>query len=126
MMGETMTRKLLLLPLVLVLAALTFSQTPPHGITLKWTLSASTGVSGQNVYRGTITGGPYTKLTATPLGPTVTTYEDPVVDGKTYFYVTTALSAGPIIIESPNSNEASATAPGPIPNPPGALGAIAQ
>lgn len=111
-------RRLVLLPLVLCLAALTFSQTPlVHGIGLKWAASVTTGISGQNVYRGTTTGGPYTKLTATPLPATALTYEDPVTDGKTYFYVVTVLSAGPVILESVNSNEASATAPGPVPNP---------
>jgi hypothetical protein len=107
--------RLLFLGLVVFWVTLGIAQTPPHGITLKWNLSATTGVSGQNVYRSSTTGGPYTKLTATPLGPTITTYEDAVTDGKTYFYVTTALSAGPIFIESPYSNEASATAPGPVP-----------
>lgn len=47
-----------------------------HGLNLSWTLSSSTGVGGQNVYRGTVSGGPYTKLTATALAPTVTTYLD--------------------------------------------------
>ena len=104
---------------------LTSAQTS-HGIEIKWIASTSAGVGGQNVYRGTVSGGPYTKLTATPLSPTALTYLDPVVDGKTYFYVATAISQGPIVLESTFSNEASATAPGPVPNPQTGLAASQQ
>jgi hypothetical protein len=97
-----------------------------HGVGLKWTLSTTVGVAGQNVYRATVSGGPYTKLTATALAPTVAAYLDPVVDGVTYFYVVTAISQGPIVIESVFSNQVSAAAPGPAPNPQTALAATAQ
>lgn len=95
-----------------------------HGVQLKWTLSPTVGVASQNVYRGTVSGGPYTLLTN--IGPTLTGYLDPVVDGKTYFYVVTAVSAGPITLESINSNQVTATAPGPIPNPQTGLAASQQ
>jgi fibronectin type 3 domain-containing protein len=109
-----MKKKLVLLSLVLALSVMTFGQTSSHGLALSWTLSTSTGVTGQNVYRSTVSGGPYSKLTTTPLAPTVTSYLDPVVDGKTYYYVVTAVQNG---IESVYSNQSTATALGPAPNP---------
>ena len=39
-----------------------------HTVTLKWTASTSSNVVGYNVYRGTTSGGPYSK--STPLGST--------------------------------------------------------
>jgi hypothetical protein len=106
----------ILLMVVMSCLVIVHAQTT-HGLNLTWTLSNSAGVAGQNVYRGTVNGGPYTKLTATPLAATVTSYLDPVTDGNTYFYVTTAISKGPIVIESAFSNQATAVAPGPPPNP---------
>lgn len=61
-----------------------------HSVTLSWTASTSSNVTGYNVYRGVQSGGPYTKLTATAV--TGTTYTDNAVQaGQTYYYVATAV-----------------------------------
>lgn len=78
-----------------------------HSATLSWTASSSPGVVGYNVYSATVSGGPYSKLTTTPVA--ATTYKDgSVQSGKTYFYVITAVNSS---AESVFSNQASATIP---------------
>ena len=79
-----------------------------HSAGLTWNASTST-VSGYNVYRGTVSGGPYIKVNASLVA--VLNYMDltGVQSGATYFYVTTAIdSSGD---ESVNSNEVSTTVP---------------
>jgi len=65
-------------------------------------------VAGYNVYRGTVSGGPYTKINSSLI--TGLTYSDStVVNGTEYYYVATAVdSSGD---ESVNSNEVSASIP---------------
>jgi hypothetical protein len=78
-----------------------------HSATLAWDASTST-VSGYNIYRGTVSGGPYTKINAS-LAAILTYTDSTVQSGTTYFYVTTAVdSSGD---ESVFSNGASATIP---------------
>jgi fibronectin type 3 domain-containing protein len=112
-----------LFPLVFFLltdSCLVFAQGPR--VTLTWTQSTSTGLTGNNVYRGTVSGGPYTLLTATPL-PASTTYLDTtVVSSTTYYYVVTALAG---TVESGYSNQATAAVPA-HPNSPTGVGALAQ
>jgi len=80
-----------------------------HTVGLTWSPSTSS-VSGYNVYRGTTSGGPYTKLNGSSL--VTTSYSDSTVQsGSTYFYVTTAVSSAGV--ESAKSNEVRA----PIPTP---------
>ena len=82
-------------------------QTVAHSVTLTWTASTST-VSGYNVYRSTVSGGPYTKLTGSPIA--ATTYMDmSVAAGQTYFYVVTSVDTSGV--ESANSAEVSALVP---------------
>jgi hypothetical protein len=91
-------------------AALTGVCLGAHSVALNWTASTSLNVTGYNVYRGTQTGGPYTKLTSTPI--TGTTYTDlTVVAGQTYYYVTTAADSNNN--ESVFSNQALAVVPTP-------------
>lgn len=80
-----------------------------HTVSLAWNASTST-VAGYNVYRGTTSGGPYSKLTGTLLSSLA--YSDSsVTSGKTYYYVTTAVdSTG---AESGYSNQAQAVIPFP-------------
>jgi len=40
---------------------------PAHSVSLSWAVSSSPSISGYDVYRGTVSGGPYTKLTLLPL-----------------------------------------------------------
>jgi len=78
-----------------------------HSVALTWSASTST-VSGYNIYRGTVSGGPYTKINSSLVA--LLTYSDSTVQsGTTYYYVTTAVdSSGD---ESVYSNGASAPIP---------------
>lgn len=89
----------------------TFSGRGIHAVSLTWTASTSPGVTGYNVYRGTVSGGPYSdQLTSTPIA--ATSYTDTtVVAGQTYYYVTTAVGTGGE--NSVYSNQAVATVPSP-------------
>lgn len=78
-----------------------------HSATASWTASTS-AVSGYNVYRGTVNGGPYTKLNASLLS-TVSFTDASVQNATTYYYVTTAVDAGGN--ESIFSNQAVAVVP---------------
>lgn len=82
---------------------------PQHSVNLSWDASTSV-VSGYNVYRGTKTGGPYSKLNSSL--DALTSYVDmSVSSGSSYYYVTTAVdSAGK---ESTYSNEVLAVIPTP-------------
>jgi fibronectin type 3 domain-containing protein len=73
------------------------------------TSNASTStVTGYNVYRGTVSGGLYTKINSALF--TALTYTDSTVQsGTTYYYVTTAVDSGGN--ESVYSNEVSAPIP---------------
>ena len=78
-----------------------------HSVALSWTASTST-VSGYNVYRGTVSGGPYTKINSSLI--TTLTYTDATVQsGTTYFYVATAVDSSGN--ESVNSNQVPALIP---------------
>jgi hypothetical protein len=61
----------------------------PPEVILQWTASSSS-VIGYNTYRGTVTGGPYAKLSASPLAQTGYT-DQSVQAGNTYYYVITAV-----------------------------------
>jgi Abnormal spindle-like microcephaly-assoc'd, ASPM-SPD-2-Hydin/Fibronectin type III domain len=84
-------------------------QAVAHSVSLSWTASTST-VVGYNVYRSTVSGGPYTLITSSNVPGT--TYTDTGVQaGVTYFYVVTAVDSNGN--ESAFSNEASVTVPTP-------------
>jgi hypothetical protein len=81
--------------------------TSPHTVSLTWDPSTST-VSGYNLYRGTQSGGPYSRINSAPLSGT--SYDDSgVQSGRNYFYVSTAVDASRN--ESTFSNEATAAIP---------------
>jgi hypothetical protein len=81
----------------------------PHSVSLSWDASVSTDVSFYRVYRGTVSGGPYSLLTS---NIKTTTYTDSSVQpGKTYFYVTTAVDTTGV--ESVFSNEMPSVIPSP-------------
>jgi len=80
---------------------------PQHSVTLTWTASTTSGITGYNVYRSTTNGGPYTQVTSTPV--TGTTYTDTSVTAlTTYYYVVTALVGSS---QSGYSSQASAPVP---------------
>jgi hypothetical protein len=85
------------------------SSAGPHSADLMWNASLS-AVAGYYVYRGSQSGGPYSRLNATPL--LATDYSDSTVQpGSTYYYVTTAVDANSV--ESVYSNQATAAVPTP-------------
>ena len=82
-----------------------------HSVDVSWLASSSSPLQGYNVYRGTISGGPYSKISAT-LSPTTLTFTDASpVSGKQYFYVVTALNTSGA--ESVASSEVAVTIPIP-------------
>lgn len=86
-----------------------FTATPQtaHSVALTWNASTST-VSGYNAYRGTVSGGPYTKINSSLVA--VLNYMDStVLNGTTYYYVTTAVDSSGN--ESTFSNEVPAAIP---------------
>jgi hypothetical protein len=92
--------------------SLTGTGTPPphHTVNLSWTASTSQGVIGYNIYRGTNASGPYSKINSVLNASTL--YSDAtVVDGSTYYYVTTAINSNDE--ESGYSNQTKAVIPPP-------------
>jgi hypothetical protein len=94
-----------------LLESLTGSGTPPplHSVDLSWVPSSS-AVVGYNVFRGTKSGGPYTKITSV-LDPGTAYTDSPVQAGQTYYYVTTGVDASGV--ESGYSNQVQAVIPTP-------------
>jgi Abnormal spindle-like microcephaly-assoc'd, ASPM-SPD-2-Hydin/Transmembrane protein 131-like N-terminal/Fibronectin type III domain len=79
-----------------------------HSVDLQWQASSSSGVVGYDVYRSTVSGGSYSKLTSTPVAST--SYADNNVSaGVEYFYVVTAVNSNGA--ESAFSNQAATTVP---------------
>jgi hypothetical protein len=84
-------------------------QTVPHSVTLSWAPSAS-AVVGYNIYRGSMSGGPFTRIN--PSADSLTSFKDhTVLGGLEYFYMVTALDGAGI--ESAFSNQVSVTIPTP-------------
>jgi fibronectin type 3 domain-containing protein len=80
-----------------------------HTATLNWQPSGST-VTGFNIYRSTIAGGPYTRVNSTT--DTTPSYADSTVQsGQTYYYVVTQLDTTGI--ESGYSSPVTAVIPTP-------------
>jgi Abnormal spindle-like microcephaly-assoc'd, ASPM-SPD-2-Hydin len=78
-----------------------------HAVSLSWTPSSST-YSGFNIYRGTTSGGPYTRLDTSVVS--ATSYVDSgVSSGSTYYYVATEVDSSGT--ESAYSGEVSAKIP---------------
>jgi hypothetical protein len=79
-----------------------------HSVALTWDSSSSSDVIGYFVYRGSVTGGPYTKQN--PSADAGLSFTDSVLfSGQTYFYVITAVDSN--FVESGFSNEVSASIP---------------
>lgn len=82
-----------------------------HSVDVTWAASTSTPLQGYNVYRSTVSGGPYTKLSPM-LSPTTLLFTDITpLSGKQYFYVVTALNTSGA--ESAASSEVAVTIPVP-------------
>jgi fibronectin type 3 domain-containing protein len=76
-------------------------------VVLGWS-GGSSQVTGYYTYRGSVSGGPYSKLTSAPID--LTSYTDQsVIGGNTYYYVVTAVDdAG---MESSYSEQVEAVIP---------------
>jgi hypothetical protein len=78
-----------------------------HSVVLNWSPSAS-AVIGYFVYRGTISGGPYAKLSSSI--DTAPSYTDGTVSGgQTYYYVVTSVDSSDV--ESAYSNQVAVSVP---------------
>jgi len=79
-----------------------------HTVDLTW--DASANAVGYNIYRGTVSGGPYTMIN-TSLDGTIVYTDSTVVSGQTYYYVATAVDSESQ--ESGYSNQTTAVIPNP-------------
>jgi len=82
-----------------------------HSVDVTWAASTSSPLQGYNVYRSTVSGGPYTKLSSTLSLTTLLFTDTSPVSGKQYFYVVTALNTSGA--ESAASTEVTVTIPVP-------------
>jgi len=83
------------------------TQSVAHGVDLSWDPSPSS--VGYNIYRGTVSGGPYPlKLTSSPQ-PGTSFSDNTVLSGTTYFYVATSLDVNSV--ESSYSNQLTMVVP---------------
>ncbi len=77
-------------------------------VQLDWGASPTSSVVGYNVYRSTVSGGPYTKIVSSPV--TGTTYSDQTVENSIeYFYVVKSVTGSGA--ESAPSNQSTAFIP---------------
>lgn len=83
---------------------------PVHSVDLDWDASTTSGVIGYNIYRGSVSGGPYAQVNASLDSSTAYT-DDGVTAGTTYYYVVTAVDENSE--ESGYSNESKAVVPSP-------------
>jgi fibronectin type 3 domain-containing protein len=83
-------------------------QSAPESVSLNWQASSSPGVIGYYVYRGAVSGGPYTVLNSSPTASTQ--YLDAsTLAGMTYYYVVTSVDSGNM--QSGFSSQVSANVP---------------
>jgi len=81
--------------------------TPTYSATLNWNANTP-AVAGYNVYRSTVSGGPYTRINSS-LNTNLTYTDKSVVSGQTYYYVLTAVDSSNR--ESGYSNQGTAVIP---------------
>jgi len=82
--------------------------TVSHTVSLSWSPSSSSNVTGYYVQRGTVSGGPYQVLNSSPIAST--SYVDSTVKaGEEYFYVIVAVNSEGL--ESQPSEQVNATIP---------------
>jgi hypothetical protein len=75
-------------------------------IALAWTQSASPDITANNIYRSAVDGGPYSLVAS--IAPATSYQNTRLTSGTTYYYRVTAVNGAGL--ESPLSNQASATA----------------
>ena len=78
-----------------------------HTVSLSWVKSASGTVTGYDVFRGTVSGGPYTEIGST--SNSVLDFSDTTVQANVeYFYVVTSVAAG---VQSAFSSQVAVSVP---------------
>ncbi|HEY5027021.1 MAG TPA: choice-of-anchor D domain-containing protein [Candidatus Angelobacter sp.] len=82
-----------------------------HSVDVTWDPSTSATLQGYNVYRSTVSGGPYTKLSPTLATSTLLFTDTTPVSGKQYFYVVTSVDTSGA--ESSASSQVAVTIPVP-------------
>jgi hypothetical protein len=82
-----------------------------HSVDVAWDPSSSATLQAYNVYRSTVSGGPYTKLSPTLATSTLLFTDTTPVSGKQYFYVVTAVDTSGA--ESSASAQVAVTIPVP-------------
>ena len=96
-------------PTTVVLSG-TGTAAPEHSVALTWDASKGQDIVGYNVYRGSVSGGPYSKINSALEADTPYT-DDNVTAGDTYYYVTTCVDGSGA--ESGYSNQVKAVIPNP-------------
>jgi hypothetical protein len=89
-------------------AVVSVNATIQHTVTLTW--AASPSVAGYNVYRGTVSGGPYTRIN-TALEAATNYLDSTVQSGETYFYAVTSVDSSGM--ESAFSSPVTVVVPSP-------------
>jgi hypothetical protein len=80
-----------------------------HTVSLSWTASSSQNVTGYYIYRATTSGGPYSELNSGAPDLNTNYTDSTVLNGQTYYYVTTAVDTENE--QSSYSNQATAVIP---------------
>jgi hypothetical protein len=83
---------------------------PQHNVSLTWSASTSSNVVGYNIYRATVSGGPYTLINSA-LDTSTSDTDTTIQGGQTYYYVVTAVDSSGA--ESAYSNQTTAVIPYP-------------
>lgn len=84
-------------------------QPSSHSVQVLWDASTSSSLQGYKVYRGQVTGGPYTSVSGL-LDTSVLQFSDSNLNaGQTYFYVVTSVDVNGL--ESAQSSEVSVAVP---------------
>jgi hypothetical protein len=92
-------------------AAITIDPAAQHTVDLNWSPSTDPNITGYNVYRGSISGGPYSQVNTESLVASTLYTDATVTSGQTYYYVVTAVDSSGV--ESGDSNETQAVIPIP-------------
>lgn len=82
-----------------------------HSVDITWAASITSALQGYSVYRGTTSGGPYSKISPLLSSTTLLFSDATVVSGGHYFYVVTDVNTSGV--ESAASNEAVVSVPVP-------------
>jgi fibronectin type 3 domain-containing protein len=84
-------------------------QPSSHSVQVLWDASTSSSLQGYKVYRGQVSGGPYTSVSGL-LDTSILQFSDSTLNaGQTYFYVVTSVDVNGL--ESAQSSEVSVAVP---------------